>query len=98
MYIEKDTLAVECMVHARPIQMEFFADTGSLWNIVIATGEPLNYIPYNIYLIVWFNATAIRMRSGLRPTVAVATAVAALAMVLTFPWPSEQAALYPFVW
>lgn len=93
-----DTLAVKCMVHACPMLAEFFDDTGSLWNVVIATSEPLNYIPYNIYLVVWFNAVAMLVRSGLRPAVAVVTALVALAMVLTFPWSSERATLYPFVW
>lgn len=71
---------------------------GPLWDFVAATGEPLNYIPYNIYLVVWFNAAAMLVRSGLRPAVAVATAVAALAVVLTFQWSSDRATLYPFVW
>lgn len=93
-----DTLAVECMLNTRPMLTDTFNDIGSLWNVVIATNEPLNYIPYNIYLVVWFNAVAMLVRSGLRPAVAVATILVALAMTLMFPWSSEGATLYPFVW
>lgn len=93
-----DTLAIKYMVHVRPMLTDIFGDTGSLWDIIIATGEPLNYIPCIIYLVVWFNSVAMLVRSGLRPTVATATVIAALAMVLTFPWLSERAILYPFIW
>lgn len=93
-----DTLAVECILNVRPMLTAIFDDTGSLWNVVIATSEPLNYIPYNIYLVVWFNAVAMLVRSGLRPSVAVATVLVALAMMLMFPLSSERAMLYPFVW
>ena len=93
-----DALAVRWMVSARPVLADISDAVGPLWDFVAATGEPLNYIPYNIYLVVWFNAAALLVRSGLRPAVAAATAVAALAVVLTFPWSSERAALYPFVW
>lgn len=93
-----DALAVRWMVSARPVLAEILDDAAPLRDLVAAVGEPLNYIPYNIYLVVWFNAAAMLVRSGLRPAVAVATAVAALAAVLAFPWSSERAALYPFVW
>lgn len=93
-----DTLAIKYMMHVLPTLTDIFEDTGSLWDIIIATGEPLNYIPCIIYLVVWFNAVAMLVRSGLRPTVATATVVVALAMVLTFPWLSERAILYPFIW
>lgn len=93
-----DALAVKWMVSARPLLAEVSHDVSSLWDYVTAVGEPLNYIPYNIYLVVWFNAAAILVRSGLRPAVAVVTAVVALAMVLAFPWSSERSVLYPFVW
>lgn len=93
-----DALAVKWMVSARPLLAEMSDKAGSLWDFVTAVGEPLNYIPYNIYLVVWLNAAAMLVRSGLRPAVAVATGVAALAMVLAFPWSSERSALYPFVW
>ena len=93
-----DALAVRWMVSARPMLADISDTAGPLWDFVAATGEPLNYIPYNIYLVVWFNAAAMLVRSGLRPAVAVATAVAALAVVLTFQWSSDRATLYPFVW
>ena len=93
-----DALVVKWMVSAWPVLAEISDDTGSLWDFVTAVGEPLNYIPYNIYLVVWFNAVAMLVRSGLRPVVAVVTAVAALAVALTFPWSTERTALYPFVW
>lgn len=93
-----DALAVKWMVSAWPVLAEISDETGSLWDAVTAVGEPLNYIPYNIYLVVWFNAVAMLVRSGLRPVVAVVTAVAALAAVLVFPWAEERSALYPFVW
>ena len=93
-----DALAVRWMVSARPVLAEILGDAGPLWDFVAAVGEPLNYIPYNIYLVVWFNAAAMLVRSGLRPAVAAATAVAALAAVLVFPWAGERSALYPFVW
>lgn len=93
-----DALAVKWMVSAWPVLAEISDETGSLWDALTATGEPLNYIPYNIYLAVWFNSAAMLVRSGLRPAVAVVTAVAALAVALTFPWSTERTALYPFVW
>lgn len=93
-----DALVVKWMVSAWPVLAEISDDTGSLWDFVTAVGEPLNYIPYNIYLVVWFNAVAMLVRSGLRPVVAVVTAVAALAAVLVFPCAGERSALYPFVW
>jgi hypothetical protein len=93
-----DELAVKWMLPAQPMLTEISDSTGSLWDFVTAVGEPLNYIPYNIYLVVWFNAAAMLVRSGLRPAVAVVAAVAALAMVLTFQWSSVRATLYPFVW
>ena len=93
-----DALAVKWMVSAWPVLAEISDEIGSLWDAVTAVGEPLNYIPYNIYLVVWFNAVAMLVRSGLRPVVAVVTAVAALAAVLVFPWSTERTALYPFVW
>lgn len=93
-----DALVVKWMVSAWPVLAEISDDTGSLWDFVTAVGEPLNYIPYNIYLVVWLNAAAMLVRSGLRPVVAVVTAVAALAAVLVFPWAGERSALYPFVW
>ena len=82
-----DALAVKWMVSAWPVLAEISDETGSLWDAVTAVGEPLNYIPYNIYLVVWFNAVAMLVRSGLRPVVAVVTAVVALAAVLVFPVP-----------
>lgn len=93
-----DALAVRWMVSARPVLAEILDDAAPLRDLVAAVGEPLNYIPYNIYLVVWFNAAAMLVRSGLRPVVAVAAAMAALAVTLVFPWSSERAALYPFVW
>lgn len=93
-----DAVTVRYMAHARPILADVLGDAFSLWDALTATGEPLNYIPYNIYLAVWFNSAAMLVRSGLRPAVAVATAVAALAVALTFPWSTERTALYPFVW
>lgn len=93
-----DAVTVRYMAHARPILADVLDDAFSLWDALTATGEPLNYIPYNIYLAVWFNSAAMLVRSGLRPAVAVATAVAALAVALTFPWSTERTALYPFVW
>lgn len=93
-----DALVVKWMVSAWPVLAEISDDTGSLWDFVTAVGEPLNYIPYNIYLVVWLNAAAMLVQSGLRPVVAVVTAVAALAAVLVFPWAGERSALYPFVW
>ena len=88
-----DALAVKWMVSAWTVLEEFSDETGSLWDAVTAVGEPLNYIPYNIYLVVWFNAVAILVRSCLRTVVAVVTAVAALAAVLVFPWAGERSAL-----
>ena len=93
-----DELAVKWMLPAQPMLTEISDNAGPLWDFVAAVGEPLNYIPYNIYLVVWFNAAAMLVRSGLRPAVAVVAAVAALAMVLTFQWSSVRATLYPFVW
>lgn len=93
-----DAVTVRYMAHARPILADVLDDAFSLWDALTATGEPLNYIPYNIYLAVWFNSAAMLVRSGLRPAVAVVTAVAALAVALTFPWSTERTALYPFVW
>ncbi len=93
-----DALAVKWIVSARPVLMEISDNADPLWNFVVAVGEPLNYIPYNIYLVVWFNAAALLVRSGLRPAVAVVAVVVALAIVLTFPWSSVRATLYPFVW
>ena len=93
-----DAVTVRYMAHARPILADVLGDAFSLWDALTATGEPLNYIPYNIYLAVWFNSAAMLVRSGLRPAVAVVTAVAALAVALTFPWSTERTALYPFVW
>ena len=93
-----DTLAVKWIMSARPMLAEISDDAGPLWNFVAAVGEPLNYIPYNIYLVVWFNAAAMLVRSGLHPAVAVVTAVTALGMVLAFQWSSDRATLYPFVW
>lgn len=93
-----DALAVKWMVSARPLLADISDAATPLWDFVAAVGEPLNYIPYNIYLVVWFNAAAMFVRSGLRPVVAVAAAVAALAVTLVFPWAAERSALYPFVW
>lgn len=93
-----DAAVVRLMIHVRPMLAEVEESASTLWDTVTAVGEPLNYIPYNIYLVVWFNAVAMLVRSGLRPVVAVVTAVAALAAVLVFPWSTERTALYPFVW
>lgn len=93
-----DAAVVRWMIHLRPVLAEVEESASTLWDTVTAVGEPLNYIPYNIYLVVWFNAVAMLARSGLRPAVAVVTAVVALAAVLVFPWSTERTALYPFVW
>lgn len=93
-----DVVAIRWMVHMRPMLAATTESASTLWDAVTAVGEPLNYIPCNIYLVVWLNAAAMLVRSGLRPAVAVAAAVAALALVSVFPWPSGRSMLYPFVW
>lgn len=93
-----DAAVVKWMIHVRPMLAEVEESASTLWNTVTAVGEPLNYIPYNIYLVVWFNAAAMLARSGLRPVVAATVAVVALAAVLVFPWGGERSVLYPFVW
>lgn len=96
--IGTDALAVHWLVQARPLLADKIDDVCSLWQRVVATGEPLNYIPYNIYLLVWLNSAALLARSGIRTWAAMLTIVVALAAVLTFPWSSERSLLYPFVW
>ena len=51
-----DAAVVRLMIHVRPMLAEVEESASTLWDAVTAVGEPLNYIPYNIYLVVWFNS------------------------------------------